>query len=141
MVRFERCTSLPVDCATAFDLSLSIDAHLGSVQRSGERAVGGVTSGVIGLGEFVTWRARHFVEIAGPWKGAVEVIHLDDRCVRMATLDGHMDAGVIEFGFAQDGPVRVGLTIDSLARSRDSALDLLYDKVGVRPGRSSARCW
>ncbi len=60
VVRFERCTSLPVDCATAFDLSLSIDAHLDSFQRSGERAVGGITSGVIGLGEFVTWRARHF---------------------------------------------------------------------------------
>ena len=60
MIRFERRTPLPVDCTTAFDLSLSIDAHLDSFQRSGERAVGGVTSGVIGLGEFVTWRARHF---------------------------------------------------------------------------------
>jgi ligand-binding SRPBCC domain-containing protein len=27
---------------------------------SGERAVGGVTSGRIGLGEEVTWKARHF---------------------------------------------------------------------------------
>lgn len=43
-----------------FDLSLSIDAHLGSMRDSGERAVGGVTSGQIGLGEQVTWRARHF---------------------------------------------------------------------------------
>ncbi|WP_147918945.1 SRPBCC family protein [Ruania zhangjianzhongii] len=42
-----------------FDLSLSIDAHLGSMSDSGERAVGGVTSGQIGLGEQVTWRARH----------------------------------------------------------------------------------
>ena len=46
--------------ADMFDLSLSIDAHLGSMSRSGERAVGGVTSGQIGLGEQVTWRARHF---------------------------------------------------------------------------------
>ena len=43
-----------------FDVSLSIDAHLGSMSGSGERAVGGVTSGQIGLGEQVTWRARHF---------------------------------------------------------------------------------
>lgn len=42
-----------------FDVSLSIDAHLGSMARSGERAVAGVTSGWIGLGETVTWRARH----------------------------------------------------------------------------------
>lgn len=27
---------------------------------SGERAVGGVTGGLIGLGETVTWRAKHF---------------------------------------------------------------------------------
>ena len=60
MVRFDSRTILPVDRATAFDLSLSIDAHLDSFERSGERAVGGVTHGVIGLGEFVTWRARHF---------------------------------------------------------------------------------
>lgn len=43
-----------------FDVSLSIDAHVASMADSGERAVGGVTSGVIGLGETVTWRARHF---------------------------------------------------------------------------------
>lgn len=44
----------------AFELSRSIDAHLGSMADTGERAVGGVTSGLIGLGETVTWRARHF---------------------------------------------------------------------------------
>lgn len=43
-----------------FDVSLSIDEHLGSMADSGERAVAGVTSGFIGLGESVTWRARHF---------------------------------------------------------------------------------
>lgn len=43
-----------------FDVSLSIDEHLGSMAGSGERAVAGVTSGLIGLGETVTWRARHF---------------------------------------------------------------------------------
>jgi hypothetical protein len=60
VITFERRTLLPVDRETAFDLSLSIDAHLGSMEHSGERAVGGVTTGLIGLGEFVTWRARHF---------------------------------------------------------------------------------
>lgn len=74
---------------------------------------------------------RYLVEIAGPWKGAVEIIHLDRRCVRMSTLDGHMEAGVIEFGFTQNGSGHLGLTIESWARSRDRALDLLYDKVGL----------
>lgn len=43
-----------------FDASLDIDAHVASMSDSGERAIGGVTSGRIGLGESVTWRARHF---------------------------------------------------------------------------------
>ena len=51
---------MPVDLETAFDLSVSIDAHLGSFKDSGEHAIDGVTTGLIGLGEFVTWRARHF---------------------------------------------------------------------------------
>ncbi|MDQ0689974.1 SRPBCC family protein [Arthrobacter sp. W4I7] len=43
-----------------FDLARSIDLHLDSQEHSGERAVGGVTSGLIGEGQDVTWRARHF---------------------------------------------------------------------------------
>ena len=42
-----------------FDLARSIDLHLESMARSRERAVAGVTSGLIGLGEEVTWEARH----------------------------------------------------------------------------------
>lgn len=60
MVRFTVETLLPVDAETAFDLSLSIDLHVASFSGSGERAVDGVQGGLIGLGEFVTWRARHF---------------------------------------------------------------------------------
>ncbi|PZU39344.1 MAG: cyclase [Microbacterium sp.] len=43
-----------------FELSLSIDEHMSSMDRSRERAIAGVTGGSIGLGETVTWRARHF---------------------------------------------------------------------------------
>jgi ligand-binding SRPBCC domain-containing protein len=43
-----------------FEESLSVDAHTASMSRSGERAVGGVTTGVMRLGDTVTWRARHF---------------------------------------------------------------------------------
>lgn len=43
-----------------FSLSLSIDAHIESMDQSKERAVAGVTSGEIGPGEYVTWQARHF---------------------------------------------------------------------------------
>jgi len=43
-----------------FDLARDIDVHTASQSDSGERATGGVTGGLIGLGETVTWKARHF---------------------------------------------------------------------------------
>ncbi|MBT2534252.1 SRPBCC family protein [Arthrobacter sp. ISL-48] len=43
-----------------FDLARSIDAHVESQQGAGERAIGGVTTGLIAEGQEVTWRARHF---------------------------------------------------------------------------------
>lgn len=42
-----------------FDLARSVEAHLASTTRTAERAVAGVTSGLLGLGDQVTWRARH----------------------------------------------------------------------------------
>jgi ligand-binding SRPBCC domain-containing protein len=57
-IRLETVIAAPIgDC---FDLSLSVDAHAASMQASKERAIGGVTSGVMRLGDSVTWRARHF---------------------------------------------------------------------------------
>ena len=43
-----------------FDLSLSIDLHQVSAEKTNEKAIAGKTSGLIGLNETVTWRARHF---------------------------------------------------------------------------------
>lgn len=57
---FTVVTRARVSVERLFDQSLSIDAHIESMARSGERAIGGVTSGLIGLGETVTWSARHF---------------------------------------------------------------------------------
>jgi ligand-binding SRPBCC domain-containing protein len=57
---FTVVTRARVPVERLFDQSLSIDAHIESMARSGERAVAGVTSGLIGLGETVTWSARHF---------------------------------------------------------------------------------
>ena len=42
-----------------FDLSRSIDLHIESTKHTGETAIAGVTSGLIGLNETVTWRAKH----------------------------------------------------------------------------------
>lgn len=43
-----------------FDLARSIDAHQHTTSGTHERAVAGVTSGLIGMDDEVTWEARHF---------------------------------------------------------------------------------
>ena len=43
-----------------FDLSRSIDLHKISTQKTDEEAIAGVTTGLIELDEWVTWRAKHF---------------------------------------------------------------------------------
>src|SRR6478735_5330634 len=73
---------------------------------------------------------RYLIEIAGPWKGAVEVIDVTPSSLRLATLEGHMESGVIEMR-AEDDPSRsrTTFTIESWARSHDRFLHLLYDKL------------
>jgi hypothetical protein len=43
--------------AVCFDMARSVDAHIESARTTGERAVAGVTSGMLTLGDEVTWRA------------------------------------------------------------------------------------
>jgi ligand-binding SRPBCC domain-containing protein len=59
MVTIELRTFIAAPPGRVFDLSRSIDLHTRSMARTGEEAVAGRTSGLIGLGETVTWRARH----------------------------------------------------------------------------------
>ena len=60
VVSFEVVTRSPRSVQDLFDRARSIDLHTESQAASRERAIGGVVSGRIGLGEEVTWRARHF---------------------------------------------------------------------------------
>ena len=53
-------TEIKADLETVFDLSRSIDLHKISTEQTNERAIAGRTEGLIGLGETVTWRAKHF---------------------------------------------------------------------------------
>ena len=59
-VYFECRTRTGIPKSELFDLARSIDAHKLSMSGSREEAVAGVTSGLISLGEEVTWRAWHF---------------------------------------------------------------------------------
>ncbi|MFD0763480.1 cell division protein [Mucilaginibacter lutimaris] len=53
-----------------FDVSRDIDVHVASTAHTGERAIAGRTSGLIGAGETVTWRAKHF----GVWQNLTSKI-------------------------------------------------------------------
>jgi ligand-binding SRPBCC domain-containing protein len=60
MIRIELSTLIHAPVERCFDLSRSIDLHVGSTDGTRERAVHGITSGLISLNEEVTWKARHF---------------------------------------------------------------------------------
>lgn len=53
-------TLINADIQSCFDLSRNIDFHKASMEHSNEKAIAGKTSGLIGLGDWVTWEARHF---------------------------------------------------------------------------------
>ena len=71
----ELTTAIVAPVERVFDLSRSIDLHVASTAHTGESAVAGVTSGLIGMGEQVTWRARHF----GLWQQLTSRITAFDR--------------------------------------------------------------
>jgi hypothetical protein len=61
-VTVEEITLIHAPIARCFDLARSVEVHvLGNVHfHESAEAVGGRTSGLLALGESVTWRAKHF---------------------------------------------------------------------------------
>lgn len=57
-IRLETYIEAPIE--RCFDLSLSVDLHRVSMTHTHERPVAGVMSGVMKLGDTVTWEAVHF---------------------------------------------------------------------------------
>lgn len=53
-------TRIAAPAMRCFLLSLNIDLHMDTTAQTRERAIAGVTHGLIGLGETVTWEGRHF---------------------------------------------------------------------------------
>jgi ligand-binding SRPBCC domain-containing protein len=58
VIRMEMVIDAPQQIC--FEVARSIDYHMESTAGTQEKAIAGVTSGLIGLGEFVTWEAVHF---------------------------------------------------------------------------------
>ncbi len=53
-------TQINAPVERCFDLARSVDAHTSSTVRTRERAIGGVTTGLLSRGDVVTWEAVHF---------------------------------------------------------------------------------
>jgi uncharacterized protein (UPF0548 family) len=68
------------------------------------------------------------VRMPGPWDGPVRVVRRDDTSFRLATLDGHLEAGEIEFRARRDGDA-LHFEIESWARAGDRLSALLYNRV------------
>ena len=74
---------------------------------------------------------EYVVRMPGPWDGPVRVIDVQPLSFRLATLDGHLEAGQIEFRVIEgdgDGG-RLQFQIESWARSSGWFADLLYHRL------------
>jgi len=60
MTTIRLITKINAPIQTVFDLARNIDIHQQSTAQSNEKAIAGRTSGLIELGETVTFRGRHF---------------------------------------------------------------------------------
>jgi ligand-binding SRPBCC domain-containing protein len=59
VIQIRLTTHISAPRERVFDLARSIDLHTRSLDWTGEQPVAGRMSGLIGLDETVTWRARH----------------------------------------------------------------------------------
>ena len=80
MTRIHLETRIDSPIERVFDLARDIDLHARSMAATREVAIAGRTSGAIGLGETVTWRARHF----GLWWTLTSRITVVDPPTRFA---------------------------------------------------------
>jgi len=60
MTTIKLITKIKASQQTVFDVSRNIDIHQKSASNSKEKAIAGVTTGLINLNETVTWRGKHF---------------------------------------------------------------------------------
>lgn len=81
-----------------------------------------------GAGRKMRVNDEYVVRMAGPWDGPVRVVKREEAMFRLGTLEGHLEAGQIEFRAYEENGLVV-FEIESWARSRDRLTDLLYDRL------------
>jgi len=68
-------TKIAASPEVVFDLSRSVDLHIESTRQTREEAIAGKTTGLMEMGDSVTWRAKHF----GVWQKLTSRITAFDR--------------------------------------------------------------
>jgi uncharacterized protein (UPF0548 family) len=73
---------------------------------------------------------EYLVRMPGPWDGPVRVVERGPRVFRLATLEGHLEAGQIAFSADRRGEGLL-FSIESWARGGDRLSNLLYDRFRI----------
>jgi hypothetical protein len=68
------------------------------------------------------------IHMPGPWDGPVRTIEVTPRSFRFATLDGHLEAGQIEWRASEHGGCLV-FQIESWARAGDRFSAVMHDRL------------
>ncbi|WP_099353096.1 SRPBCC family protein [Fredinandcohnia onubensis] len=58
IIKHKQFIQAPVD--VCFDLARNVDIHIETTAKTKEKAVGGITQGLLKIGDTVTWEATHF---------------------------------------------------------------------------------
>jgi hypothetical protein len=78
------------------------------------------------------WRIEpgddYLVQMPGPWDGPVRTVEVTPTSFRFATLDGHLEAGQVEWR-ASDRDGSVVFQIESWARSGDRLSAIMHDSL------------
>ena|ERR1700677_4655814 len=87
MVTLEEITIIRAPIERCFDLARSVEVHLAGNVHCGESAVAtaGITSGLVEIGQRVTWRAKHFAiwhELTSEITSMDRPAHFQDAMIR-----------------------------------------------------------
>lgn len=124
---FHRRFSVRIEDAelTAPELMDAVVADFNRVAPS-SAAVFHKTVGTAGVAQL---RDEYRVQMPGPWDGPVRVVDRGPTSLRFATLQGHLEAGQIEFRAGPDDDGLLRFEVEAWSRGGDRWADLLYSRL------------
>lgn len=113
------------------DATASASEIMSELQADPNRAVPGSLahfSKVLGREGELRIGDEFTVRMPGPWDGPVRVVDRTPTSFRFVTLDGHIEAGQIEWRARDDGP-RIAFEIESWSRGGDRLSYVMHHRV------------